>query len=58
MGYSSHRLAQVTPWAAQHGRKAQTIGGGQKAGSTSRWTVGPRPGNMGGGEGGRFQRYR
>ena len=48
----SHRLAQKTPWTAQHGRKAQTSGGGRQAGAPSRWTVAPRPGEMGGGEAG------
>ena len=43
-----HRLARGTNWAAQQGRKSETSGGVRQAGAPSRWTVAPRPVEMGG----------
>ena len=37
-------------WSTQQGREVQTSGGGRRAGSPSKWTVAPRPGEIGGGE--------
>ena len=35
----SHRLARVTPWAAQNEMEAQTSGGGRWVEELSRWKV-------------------
>ena len=42
-----HRLARGTPWDAQQGRKSQMSGGVRQVGAPSRWTVSPRPVEMG-----------
>ena len=42
-----HRLVRGNTSPDQKGRKSQTSSGGQQAGEPSRWTVDPRPGNMG-----------
>ena len=48
----SHRLTRGTPRSGRHGREAQMIRGGRRAGALSRWTVAPHPGEMEGGEAG------
>ena len=41
-------LARVNFYDARKGRETQTSGGGRWVGATSRWTVAPRPGKLGG----------
>ena len=49
-GEIRHGSREELLWAECHGREAQTISGGGRAGAPSRWTVDPQPGKRRGGK--------